>query len=166
MILDNNLVFSNAQSLAVSTTTASTTTIDLTGGSSLNIGNGSTFGADMGIGDGVAMPKIAAYIGTALQTANSATLNIQFQGSTDSSTWTTYVETGALAASVLVAGAKVAAFDWPLKATGAAMPRYIRLNYNLPNATAFTTGTITAAIVLQRDDWTAGLYPAGFTVGN
>lgn len=170
-ILDQNLVFSSAQSLAVTTSTPSTNVIDLSGGTNFQWGPNSTtnggslpFGEDLGIGDGEAMPKVIAYIGTALTTTNSATLNIQFQGSTDSSNWTTYVETGTLAASLLTAGAKVAAFDWPHRQIAAALPRYVRLNYAVATG-VFTTGTISAYIGLQRFDWPLGLYPAGFTVG-
>lgn len=166
MIFDSNLLFSNGQSLAVTTSTPSTTVIDLTGNptAGLNIGNASRYGADMGIGDGVAVLKVAAYVGTALTTTNSATLQIQFQGSTDSSTWDTYIETPAFAAAKLTAGQKLGTFDWPLVGPGFSLPRYIRLNYVLPETTSFTTGTIFAGIVLQRDDAIQGQYPEGFVV--
>lgn len=153
MILDNQLVFSNGQ--AITATTGSATVIDLSGGTNFTDGNTTRFGADLGIGDGVAIPKVCAYIGTAPLTTNSATLQIAFQGSTDSSNWDTYVETRAMPASALTAGAKVAAFDWPPVQAGFSLPRYVRLNYTVGTG-AFTTGTIFAAIGLQRDDWIAG----------
>lgn len=161
MIIDNSLVFSNGQ--AITATTASATAVDLSGGTNFTYGNATRFGEDLGIGDGGALPKIAAYIGTAPLTTNSATLQIAFQGSTDSTNWDTYVETPAVAAANLTAGAKVAAFDWPHRATGASLPRYVRLYYTVGTG-AFTTGTIFAAIVLQRDDWPAKYYPNNFTV--
>lgn len=166
MIFDTNLLFSNGQSLAVTTSTPSTTVIDLTGNptAGLNIGNAARYGADMGIGDGVAVLKVAAYVGTALTTTNAATLQIVFQGSTDSSTWDTYLLSPVYAAAALTAGAKLGTFDWPLVALGKSLPRYIRLNYDLPETTSFTTGTIFAGIVLQRDDAIQGLYPEGFVV--
>jgi hypothetical protein len=156
MILDNNLVFSNGQ--AITGTTASAASYDMAGGAttaSFVYGNASRFGEDLGIGDGVAMPKVCAYIGTAPLTTNSATLQIAFQGSTDSSNWDTYVETRAIPATALSAGTKVAAFDWPPKAAGFSLPRYVRLYYTVGTG-AFTTGTIFAAIGLQRDDWVPG----------
>src|SRR5690348_9863210 len=53
---------------------------------------------DLGIGDGVAIPKVACLIGTAVTSSSSGLrINMQFQGSTDSTNWTTYVESGALA---------------------------------------------------------------------
>lgn len=160
MIIDNSLVFSNGQA---TTGSVGSTVIDLSGGTNFIYGNASRFGEDLGIGDGEAMPKVAAYVQTANLTTNSATLQIQFQGSTDSTNWDTYVETPALAASVLTAGRKVAAFDWPHRGPNQSLPRYVRLNYVVGTG-AFTTGTIFAAIVLQRDDWPANLYPANYTV--
>lgn len=160
MIIDNQLVFSNGQA---TTGTVGSTVIDLSGGTNFTYGNATRFGEDLGIGDGGALPKIAAYVGTANLTTNSATLQIAFQGSTDSTNWDTYVETSAITAANLAAGNKVAAFDWPHRATGANLPRYVRLYYTVGTG-AFTTGTIFAAIVLQRDDWPAKYYPANYTV--
>ena len=153
MIMDNQLVFSNAQSLITAASTASTTVIDM------------TVAQDLGVGDGVGSPKILGLVGTAFTTTNSGTLNVQFQGSTDSSTWTTYAETGAMAAASLTAGQQIIGFAWPKRLySNTALPRYIRLYYGVANS--FTAGTITAAIVLQRDDAddTAALYPSNFTV--
>lgn len=163
MIMDNQLLFSNAQSLITNANTPSSV-IDMLGGVAINKGNATAWGQDLGIGDGEAIPKIACFIGTGFTTVNSATLNVAFQGSTDSSTWTTYVETGPIPASKLIAGAKIAAFDWPLRDVEAtALPRYIRLLYQLPAATAFTAGSIfLAGIVIQRGDWAAGQYPSNF----
>lgn len=170
MILDNNLVFSTAQSMNITTSTPSESVIDLTGGATLEIGNASAFGADLGIGDGVAIPKIGVWVGSqSIDTTNSATLNIAFQGNASASSaadanWITYIETGALAAARLDAYAKIAAFDWPLKQVEAAMPRYVRLYYQVATG-VFTTGEVNAYVMLQRDDWTLGLYPSGFSVG-
>lgn len=162
MILDQNLIFSNTVALTSST---GSTSIDLLGGVAENIGIGTRFGADYGVGDGVAMPKVAAFVMTAAITATDAsTLTINFQGSTDNSNWTTYVSTGAMAQSLLTVGAKIAMFDWPHRMTGAAMPRYVRLQY-VASLSNFSTGAIFAGIVLQRDDWELPFYPSGFAVG-
>ena len=63
------------------------------------------------------------------------------------------------------AGQQIIGFAWPKRLySNTALPRYIRLYYGVANS--FTAGTITAAIVLQRDDAddTAALYPSNFTV--
>lgn len=164
MIFDNNLIFSNAFAAALTVSTGSSV-IDLEGGLALNIGVGSRFGEDLGRGDGVAIPKIAAYVGTAFGTTNSATLQVAFQGSTDSNTWDTYVETDVIPAASLTAGRKIAAFDWPQVPEGLPLPRYVRLFYKVATG-VFNTGSIAlAGIVLQRDDNNVGQYPPGFAVG-
>lgn len=161
MIFDNQLVFSNYQSLISNTDTPSTTVIDLTGGVALNTGIAATFGEDLGIGDGVANPQIAAYVGTPFVTANSATLQMQFQGSTDSITWTTYMSAPAYTAANLTAGAKIA-MDWPNVPQGVALPRYVRINWKLPAGTSFTAGTIFAGVVVQQDAQV--YYPPAYSV--
>jgi hypothetical protein len=163
MILDSSLLFSVAQSLATDTDTPSSTVIDLTGGVSMNVGVQSRFMADMGLAEGVGMPKLVAYVGTAFATSGSATLNVKFQGSTDNSTFTTYAETGPIAASRLTAGRKIAEFDWPPVPEGVSMPRYVRLLYGLPGSQTFSAGTIAiAGVVLQRDG--IRYYGPGFKV--
>src|SRR4051812_13606315 len=67
----------------------------------INLGNA----RDLGIGPGQEMPTVDVVVGTAF-TSSSAGLNInlQFQGSTDSSAWTTYMETGAASTASWAAG--------------------------------------------------------------
>lgn len=151
-VLDVNLLFSNFQSLITATDTASTTVVDLTGGVALNIGKMARFGEDLGIGPGVGFPRIIAFVGTTFSTTNSATLTIQFQGSTDSSTWDTYMQTEAVPASAMTANARVADFAWPRVPKEFSLPRYIRLNYKLPGSTSFTAGTIFAGVVLESTE--------------
>lgn len=160
MIIDNQLVFANG--LAITATTASTV-IDLSGGTNFIWGNASRFGEDLGIGDGEALPKVFCSIGTAPITTDSATLTVAFQTSTDSSTWSTSLETPPIAAALLTAGASFAKMDWPHRPVGAAVPRYVRLNFTVGTG-HFTTGTVFAAIVLQRDDWPASQQGANFVV--
>ena len=58
----------------------------------INLGNP----RDLGVGPGQEMPTVDVVVGTAFTSSSAGlTLNLQFQGSTDSSTWTTYQETGA-----------------------------------------------------------------------
>lgn len=164
MLLDNTLVFDNYAAVNFTTATASTNVIDLQGGINFNYGNATRFGEDLGIGQGEAWPQVAAYVGLVMTSTASATLNIQFQGSTDSTNWDTYMESGTIAVAKLVAGQKVGAWQWPHRGPSASLPRYIRLNY-VPSVGAISTGTIFAAITLVRDDWTQALYPANYTVG-
>ena len=152
--MDGLLLFSSAQALTTGTA-ASTNVIDL-----LNARN-------MGIGDDPAL-KIACFITTAF--AGGTSLVIQAQGSTDNSTYTTYAESRTLLTAELLIGAKLFPIDWP--ANGLAnslgndpLPRYLRLAYVMANAgCTFTTGAVTAALVLDRQDYVT--YPAGINISN
>jgi len=160
MLFDANLIFSNSTSVATSTSTASSV-IDL-------VNN-----RDLGNGAGVALPQIwvstTGSLGVTAACA-SATLNIQFQGCTNSSAttgnWTTYAETGPMTTDSLGAQTRIALFDWPLKASGASMPRYVRLNYviGLVGATVVSTGSLFAAVVMAGQANQGGEYPSGFSV--
>lgn len=134
----------------------------------------SLFGEDLGIGPMRLM--LLCVIGTAFTTGGTS-LNIALQGAVDASSgsypanlsslsWTTYAETGAIAAATLVsagANAKIPLFDWPHRAISASMPRFIRMLYT-PVGT-LVAGTIGfCGLVLQRADNPVGLYPSGFTV--
>ena len=152
MILDAELLFDSAASISGATGGASTNVIDLVNA------------RDMEIGDAEGKtPKIMCLVTTAFATSNAATLNVQAQGSTDNITYTTYAESGAVAAAALTAGRYVLAIDWPRPNPGAALPRYLRLNYAIGTG-AFTAGAVTAALVLGRDDIVA--YPPGTVVAN
>lgn len=125
-----------------------------------------TVAEDMGIGSGVSAPKIACYIGTGVTGASTGMrLSMQFQGSTDSSNWTTYVETEASTTASWAAG-KIFAISLPHRLQGASLPQYYRLKVNPTGITSETisAGTIMAGIVIQRDDQSIGLYSSGFTV--
>lgn len=143
MILDNLLLLDTgaAVTVAFGGTQASTNVVDL-----LNA-------RDMGLGeDAGATPKLLCLVTLAFLSAGASTLNIKAQGSTDNVTYTTYAETGPIGKALLVAGAKVAQFNWPgVLPDSGALPRYLRLNYEVLVAT-FTQSGITSAIVLSRDD--------------
>lgn len=144
-------------SLAATTSSASANYIDL------------TIARDLGVGDDPAL-KVLCIVTTAFTASSTTGLNIQFQGSADNATWTTYVETGAITTTAnLVAGNKIFAIDWPHRLVAAALPRYIRLNYAIGAASSvstytFTQGGIFSAIVLDRDDAVA--YAPGVVVNN
>lgn len=153
MILDGNLLLDTAA--AITSTANSTNVIDL------------GVARDMGIGDGDQLtPKVMCLVNTAFTTTNSATLQVSFQGSTDNTTWDTYVSSPAYAAAALVAGARLLDIDLPRPAAGKSMPRYLRLEYTVGTG-VFSTGAVTAGIVLGRqDEPPLGAYPSGFTVAN
>lgn len=94
--------------------------------------------------------------------AGGTSLNVQFQGSTDNATWTTYAETGTVATASLTKG--VAIFDQPIPAVqpnNGAFPRYYRLNYIC--AGAMTAGAVISGILTT--DMQA-YYPPGVVVSN
>ena len=135
------------------------------------IGTRALFGADIGIGKEKAM--LICAIGTAFATANSATLNVQFQGAVDTGAagsyqpgaWNTFVETGVISAANLAAGKIIARFDFPPAFPVNVLPRYLRLNFSIQSGTNFTAGTIAYAYpTMARDDWSAGFAAKNFAV--
>lgn len=181
MFLDNNLVFSDGQSLITTTATRSSYIIDLATGTNflstattyvtnpnLNWGpNATAFGEDLGIGDASSPPNVIVLVSTTFTTTNSCTLQVAFQGAVDDAsgtvsglTWTTYIETDTIAASLLTAGAKAAVFTIPHRKLAAtpAFPRFISLNYVTDHS--FTAGALKSFIDLQNFNWPT--YPSGF----
>lgn len=122
---------------------------------------------DMGIGD-YSPPKVALEIGTAITTANTtATIQFRFQGSTDSSNWTTYVQSDWLTTASLTASSQVFMIDVPPVPPGVSLPQYYRIFIDVDNTAGtqtISTGTIIGGIVLQRDNAYPPSYPSGFTV--
>lgn len=146
MILDSQLLFSDGQ--AVTTSAGSTNVVDLVD--------------PRDIGPGMPL-KLLAVVGTAFTTdsTNASTLTIEVQGSTNSTTsnFTTIARSAALGVASLGAQSKLFPIDWPALPSGVALPRYIRLLYTVATA-AFAGGTITAGLVLDRDD--QRIYPSNF----
>lgn len=151
MILDGQLVF-DASGTTITTTATSTNVIDL------------SVARDLGIGDNPAL-KLAITVGTAFTSTAAATLQIQVQGSTDNSNFTTMAESRAYAIADLVAGTKLFPIDLPAVGGVQAIPRYLRLNYVGGTAT-FTTGKLSAYLVLDRQDAMPPAYPAGINILN
>lgn len=176
MYVDGSLVFSNNQ--AITATAASTSIVDLTGAGSGNAPNlifgGTAYGADMGVGDGMAVPKVIVNVTQAFATLTSLTVSAQFapdNGSNAPGTYLTYAETGAIPVAALTLGAEIGTFDLPQQVQGAKelanypMPRFIRLNYTVAGSNA-TTGTVYAFIGLQRDGQLGATnYSSNFVVG-
>jgi len=168
MILDLNLVFNTALALTSSTTTIPSTALDLLGGQTVIDGNASAYGADMGIGPGVAVPQVRVIATTGFTSSTSGVLNIAFQGNAVASSaadanWVTYIETGNIASTSLAVSTTIARFDYPIRQVAAAMPRYIRLLYQF-DGTSFSAGATTAFIQLASGDNDIGYYPSNFVV--
>lgn len=154
MILDRNLVFDGGLALAFVPITASrpsTDVIDLRNASELAWGE----------------PLYVNVLSNGLfAAAGAATLAIDVQGSVDNSTWTTYVSELPMAIATLnsrVVGGQPYALRlaFPPRTPGAAMPRYLRLNYTVATG-PFTAGAVLAFLNLGVDGNQA--YPRNFSV--
>lgn len=160
MILDGNLIFDGTYSV----TTGLAGVNVFTSGSSQVSTNILDLLNQRDIGRGRSgMPlNIVVIITTAFTGGTS--LNIQFQGSTDNVTWTTYAESGALPVAVLTLGAQLFSVSIPaVDPTSGARPRYLRLNYVC--AGAMTTGAVISMIGAD-DSLSSIAYTPGFTVAN
>lgn len=167
-MLDASLQFSNAQ--AVTASAASTYFYDQLTGQQLTTtftpappaitGRATYFGEDLGIGKGLGTPRVVVNVGTVFATLTS--LTIAFQGAPNNSTaagsgnrsdltFVDYIRTDAIGVSLLTANTRVAAFDWPRRAVGRDLPRFIQLYYTVGGSNA-TTGTLTADVTLGDDD--------------
>lgn len=185
MMLDQKLQFSEAQ--AITATAASTFVYDLLTGESLTTtftptppvkwGNATYFGEDLGIGQGPGTPRIVGSTIAAFTAGGAATLTVQFQGAPVNSTaqasgnisdlvWATYIQTDALAVSLLTANSEAFSFDWPKRKIKEALPRFVRLNYVVATG-PMTAGTINAGVSLGPNDavGTLGQYPSNYVVG-
>lgn len=157
MIIDNNLVFSDAQ--VITTTIASTNAVDLSGGVNFVHGNSTYFGEDIGIGDGINIPKIYFTVSEAFVSGTS--LQIAVQGKPDGGSYATYVETPAILTANLTLGAQWT-LDIPRRIFGETLPRYLQIYYTVVGT--YTLGKMNAGIVLTHGPWDGGVYPSNFTV--
>lgn len=126
---------------------------------------------DMGLGDGEFVPHILATVGSASITAGCSSLriNVQFQGSTDSVTWTTYAESGALSTASYLANSAIPLSGNPIprRLPGGALPAYYRLNLAMTTGLneSISAGSVIGGLVIQAPSGVeAGSYAAGFTV--
>lgn len=182
-MLDATLNFSLAQ--AITATAASTNFYDqLTGASGTTTYatapaniipvTESSFGEDLGIGKGPGTPRV---IGSAIQAfATLTSLTVQFQGAPQdagnsgnrsSLTFATYIQTDAIGVALLTANTRIFSFDWPMRKTGQALPRFVQLNYLVAGTNA-TAGSVTSDITLGDDDATNTLqqYGRNFSVAS
>lgn len=149
--------FTSGEYVSLVGTTATST------GTVINLGNA----RDLGIGSGAEIPLVVVSVGTAFTSSSSGLLvNLQFQGSTNSTLWTTYLETGQSTTASFAAGAGFT-FPVPRRPPATSLPLYYQLVVNLPGAVgpSLSTGTILAGIVLAAAEsaGTLGQYPAGYT---
>jgi hypothetical protein len=121
---------------------------------------------DMGIGDGEFIPHIMLSVGTGITSAcASTTINAAFQGSTDSSNWTTYIESGPRTTASLTANTQFLPQAVPRRPGGFPLPQYYRVLLmvaGVGGAEVISAGSIIGGIVIQRQD--DALYPAGYVV--
>ena len=153
-----NMSASEGLSLVGATATSTSTVI--------NLGNP----RDLGIGDGAENPEVAVFVGTAITSSCASMLiNAQFEGSTDSSTWTVYAESGAASTASYAAGYRVFPLKVPRRPSGAALPLYYRMNLVISGGAGtagISTGTIIGGIVLSSANSAGTLdqYASGFSV--
>lgn len=146
MIFDKLLRVSSEQ--AITSTAASTDVIDLGVAADLNPGR------DL---------ELVCIITEAFTAAGAATLQVQLQGSTDNSSFTTMLETAAIGKADLTIGRDILRVALPGPIAGQSNPRYIRLNYVVATG-PMTAGKVNAGFVLDRQRNHA--YPPGVTVSN
>lgn len=158
MLIDQTLLFDGTFSVTTGlwtgaavfsngTSVASTNVVDLTNA------------RDLGTGRAGMQIAINVIVTTAFTGGTSC--NFQFQGSTDSTTWTTYAETGAIAVASLALAAHVLRVPVPARPSFASLPRYWRLNYTcVGNVTA---GSV-IAFIAPDDQLASTAYPSGFTL--
>jgi hypothetical protein len=168
-MLDAQLQFSSAQAITASAQSTSfydqltgeidTTTFTKAPNEIWSV-NETYFGEDLGIGKGPGTPRVVVEVGTAFATLTS--LQVAFQGAPNNATaqasgnrsdltFVTYIETDVIAVALLVANTRIASFDWPMRKTGQALPRFVQLDYIVAGSNA-TAGTITADVTLGDDD--------------
>jgi hypothetical protein len=182
MLMDKNLQFSNAQ--AITATAASTNTYDMETGLLVTttftpspnaiIGNATYFGMDLGLGRGMGTPTVIVKQVNANNAATGTSLQIAFQGAPMNSTafgsgnvsdltFTPYVQTAAIGVALLLANTQIAAFDWPVRQIGSALPRFVNLNYTVGGSN-FTNLTLDADVSTGADtaQGSLGQYPANY----
>jgi protein-disulfide isomerase len=141
MILDNNLVMSDAQALTAAA--ASTKSIDFTT-------------ALRHAGDGEPVELVVQVASALLASGGAANLTVALQDSADNSSFADVVKTAAIAKASLVAGFELLRITLPK-----GLRRYIQVYYT-PDTNDFTSGTVNAYLVLNRQNNVAR--PSGFSV--
>lgn len=175
MILDALLQFDSAVNLALGVGTInSTNVLDL---GLLGIPTSASGGGarDIGMGEDPMM-KLFSVVTTAFTSGGAGTLALTLQGAADNgsgapSTYTTYWTSPTYALATLAGGAELANIDMPKVPAGAAVPRFLRMQYIIGGAT-MTAGIVQSELVIDRFDQVKGTtgalsgYPAGIVIAN
>lgn len=153
MILDQQLQLDPAAT-AITVTAASTNVIDLTNA------------RDLAIGDAFESPELVLTVTTAFTAVGAATLRIQFQGSTDNITFTTYCQTDDIPKANLTAGTVIKLRISPQPPHAVGLPRYLRVNYIVTTG-PFTAGKLECDLVpVAQQNNNPPSYAPGVTVSN
>lgn len=150
MLNDQNLVFSDGQTITA--TAASTNTYDIEEGlmktttftPSPNqiIGNATYFGEDLGLGRGKGTPTVSVFSGSGTP-ITATSLAIALQGAPDNATahasglvsdlvFTVYITTAAIPLASVLASIRLAEFALPRRMPpGVAIPRFLSLLYTV-----------------------------------
>ena len=171
MILDYEYVFDGSFSDASQVTGMSVAGFTAGGLASTNVID-LVNARDMGTAPEPYPIKVMVLVTTGFTTTGTAssTMTVRLQGAptnTAGASWVTYAESGPYASASLTAGVKIG-FDLPpVNPDGGALPRYLRLSYELggPGST-FSAASVIAALVLGSDMAPGRAYPSGTTVVN
>lgn len=136
-------------------------------------GNSSVPGQADGMGVGMLRPEIVCTIGTALSAGTGTpTLDVQLQGAPDDGannpgTYQTFGSSGEITIAQGTANRVIARLPWLPPWPFNLRPRFLRLNFAIPAATTFATGTILHAVVSTvRDDPYQLQAAKNYTVGS
>jgi len=173
MFLDNSLQLSNAQ--AITSTAAATNTYDITGAGvgnapAMTFGNATTYGNDIGQGDGAAAPIYAiVFFTTPFVSGGGATLQVQIEsapdnGSNSPGTYSVISQTAALSVAQLNSGRPLL-LPIPPRTLSEALPRFYTLNYVVGTST-FSAGAITAWFGINPMTLPFGIYANNYTVAS
>jgi hypothetical protein len=121
------------------------------------IGNRSTFGADMGVGERKIEIRVA--VGTAFATENGCTLSVSFQVAPDTGaaggylpgTWQTCSSVDNIPVADLAAQ-QIIRITWPPSEPAFENARFQRLLFSTPAGESFTAGTIAFGVVTMTPD--------------
>lgn len=158
MILDGYLVFDGTIA-----TSGLTGVAQFASGATTNSTNIFDLGAGRDLGDGGDSMSGNLTISFLITTAyaGGTSVNFQVQGSTDSVTWVTYSETGAIAIAGLTAGVRLALKMPSVNPDLGPAPRYLRTAY--VNVGANTAGSVLAYLNTPDDN---RYYKPGIVVSN
>ena len=131
MIVDNNLYMSDAQ--AITASAASSKSLDMVN-------------ALRNVGGGEPVELVVQVASALLASGGAANLTVALQDSADNSSFATVVSGPAVAKASLVAGFELLRIRLP-----AGLRRYIQVYYTA-DTNDFTSGTVNAYLVLDRQD--------------